>query len=114
MGDTFSNAASIYFDYNFPVVTNTATTAIQLLGTPDLDFSEHFTLYPNPATSTLNIKTKDATSISSAGIYDMAGRLLMTVTDVTRGIDLSNLASGNYLVKVLTPKGNAVAKFVKA
>ncbi len=24
LGDTFSNSANIYFDYNFPIVTNTA------------------------------------------------------------------------------------------
>src|SRR5690606_35290187 len=29
VGDAFSNTASIYFDYNFPIVTNTATTTIQ-------------------------------------------------------------------------------------
>ncbi|RTY86449.1 hypothetical protein EKL32_27650, partial [Flavobacterium sp. GSN2] len=28
LGNTFSNTASIYFDYNFPIVTNTATTTI--------------------------------------------------------------------------------------
>jgi hypothetical protein len=56
VGDSFSNTASIYFDYNFPIVTNTATTSVlQSLGTPDFEFDSYFKIYPNPVKNSLNI-----------------------------------------------------------
>ncbi|SHJ15331.1 DUF7619 domain-containing protein [Flavobacterium terrae] len=64
-GDTFSNSASIYFDYNFPIVTNTATTTIQALSRQDFEFSTYFKVYPNPVSTTLNIDAKDTIQISS-------------------------------------------------
>ena len=33
-----SNTANIYFDYNFPIVTNTYTTTIQALGNQDFEW----------------------------------------------------------------------------
>ena len=52
-GNTFSNTASIYFDYNFPIITNTATTTIQTLANEDFDFASYFTIYPNPVKDVL-------------------------------------------------------------
>jgi P2-related tail formation protein len=55
VGNTFSNTANIYFDYNFPIITNTATTTIAALNNPSFEFATYFSLYPNPATSELII-----------------------------------------------------------
>jgi hypothetical protein len=79
VGNTFSNTASIYFDYNFPIITNTATTTIQLLGTRDFEFTEYFTLYPNPAKNVLNIQAKGEATISSLEIYNVLGQLVLAV-----------------------------------
>lgn len=54
-------------------------------------------VYPNPVTDYLNIKTNSP--FEQALVYDMAGRLIIQSTDDQ--IDLSNLLSGNYLVKVV-------------
>jgi Leucine-rich repeat (LRR) protein len=115
VGDTFSNTANIYFDYNFPIVTNTATTAIQLLGTPDFEFSKYFILYPNPVKNTLNIQAKTEIEIKSAQIYNMLGQLVQAVTNMenTSSIDVSQLKAGNYFIKVNSGNGNAVSKFIK-
>jgi hypothetical protein len=115
LGDTFSNTANIYFDYNFPIVTNTATTAIQLLGTPDFEFSKYFTLYPNPAKNMLNIEAKNAVQLKSAQIYNMLGQLVLAVTNLENAssIDVADLAAGNYFIKIHSDKGTSVAKFVK-
>jgi len=112
VGDTFSNSASIYFDYNFPVVTNTATTTIQLLGTPDFDFSDHFTVYPNPVKNVLNIFAKDGMEIKSSSVYNISGQLLMSFTG-NGALEVSSLQPGNYFLKVYTDSGAAVSKFVK-
>ncbi|MBA2746455.1 MAG: T9SS type A sorting domain-containing protein, partial [Flavisolibacter sp.] len=112
VGDTFSNSASIYFDYNFPIVTNTATTTIQQLGTNDFEFSDHFTLYPNPAQNVLHIKSTQNT-IESVGIYNPLGQMILISTGSSEDIDISNLVSGTYFIRIHSAYGISTAKFIK-
>jgi len=58
VGDSFQNSAKIYFDYNFPIQTNTALTNIQALKNQDFEFNNDFSLAPNPAKNELKIGTK--------------------------------------------------------
>ncbi|UOX33308.1 T9SS type A sorting domain-containing protein [Flavobacterium sediminilitoris] len=113
VGDTFSNDANIYFDYNFPVTTNTYTTAIQALSVQDFDFGSKFTLYPNPVQDVLNFNSKENIAIQSVEIYNMLGQVVLTVPNATKSVDVSNLTKGNYFVKVNTEKGNSNTKFIK-
>lgn len=113
LGDTFTNNANIYFDYNFPITTNTYTTTIAALSTQDFDFGTYFTLYPNPAKDVLNIQAKEGLAVNSIEIYNQLGQIVMAVTNAVNTIDVANLASGTYFVKVNTEKGSANAKFVK-
>lgn len=113
LGDTFTNNANIYFDYNFPITTNTYTTTVAALSTQDFDFGTYFTLYPNPAKNVLNIQSKQGLEVNSIEIYNQLGQVVMAVTNSVNAIDVSNLASGTYFVKVNTEKGSANAKFVK-
>ncbi len=114
VGNTFSNTASIYFDYNAPIVTNTATTTIQtILDTDDFEFNTHFTLYPNPANDILNIKSKDNTTIHSLSVYNTLGQLVLTVTNPQQEIDVSSLRAGNYLLRTNAEVGVSTSRFVK-
>jgi hypothetical protein len=113
VGDTFSNNANIYFDYNFPIVTNTATTAIQLLRNPDFAFSDYFTLHPNPVKNMLNIQAKDTIEMQSISIYNLLGQLVRVTTGNVDSIDVSDLKTGNYLIKVYSDKGLSTSKFIK-
>ncbi len=114
-GNTFSNSASIYFDYNFPIVTNTATTTVQTLGTQDFDFSNYFKVYPNPVSTNLNIETKKTIEISSISIYNTVGQLVLVVPNAqeTKILDVSSLSSGNYFIKINSDKGSSNTKFIK-
>ena len=113
IGDTFNNTASIYFDYNFPIITNTETTTIAALAVSDLEFSSYFTLHPNPTNDLLNIQFKNNIQISSISIYNTLGQLILAVPNATEKIDVSNLSSGNYFLKINSDKGTTNAKFVK-
>jgi Leucine-rich repeat (LRR) protein len=113
LGDTFTNNANIYFDYNFPITTNTYTTTVAALSTQDFDFGTYFTLYPNPTKDVLNIQVKQDVAINSVEIYNQLGQIVMATTNAINSVDVSNLASGTYFVKVNTEKGSANAKFVK-
>ena len=113
VGDTFSNNASIYFDYNFPIITNTYTTTIAALSTTDFDFGTHFTLYPNPVKEILNFQSKDNTTINSIEIYNALGQIVLAVPNTISTVDISSLQSGNYFVKVNTDLGVSNTKFIK-
>ena len=113
LGDTFTNNANIYFDYNFPITTNTYTTTVAALSTQDFDFGTYFTLYPNPTKDVLNIQTKQDVAINSIEIYNRLGQVVMATTNAINSVDVASLASGTYFVKVNTEKGSANVKFVK-
>ncbi len=113
VGDSFSNTANIYFDYNAPIVTNTATTTIQSLGNVDFDFNTVFTLAPVPAKSSLTLTAKQKTTISSISIYNTLGQLVQVGTNPKETIDVSDLKTGSYFIKILSDKGTATGKFIK-
>ena len=116
VGDTFSNTANIYFDYNFPVITNDAITAIQKpLGIDDFEFSNLFNVFPNPVKDALTIVSKDNLEVTDFNIYNMLGQQVMAVSNVkpNQSLDVSRLRTGTYIIKATTAKGTATIKFVK-
>lgn len=115
VGDSFENTANIFFDYNFPVETNTAKTTYKTLGTQDFEFSNYFTLYPNPAKSILNISLKETIEIQSINIYNTLGQLVLFVPNAEKvsKIDVSNLTTGNYFIKINSDKGTSNTRFIK-
>ncbi len=115
VGDSFENEANIYFDYNFPILTNKATSTFKTLGTQDFEFSNYFSVYPNPAKETLNITSKNSIELKSIAIYDVLGQLVIAVPNAENvsKVDVSNLRTGNYILKVKTDNGTSSAKFIK-
>ena len=115
VGNTFTNDASIYFDYNFPVVTKLASSTFKTLGTPDFEFSNYFNLYPNPAQSVLNISSKEGIEMKSISIYNTLGQLFLVIPNAEKvsKIDVSSLTTGNYFIKINSDKGSSNAQFIK-
>lgn len=114
-GDTFSNSAAIYFDYNSAIDTNTATTTIQTLAVQDFAFGLYFTVYPNPANNQLNIDKKENIEISSLSIFNTLGQLIITIPNAqkTSAVDVSGLKSGNYFLRINSDRGISNTKFIK-
>ncbi|MDR6763543.1 uncharacterized protein YjbI with pentapeptide repeats [Flavobacterium sp. 2755] len=115
VGDSFTNEANIYFDYNFPILTNKATSTFKTLGTQDFEFSDYFNIYPNPVKDVLNIFVNNTIELKTINIYDILGQLIITVPNAekTSNIDVSRLQAGNYILQVKTNKGNSSSKFIK-
>jgi hypothetical protein len=112
VGNTFSNSANIYFDYNFPIVTNNYTTTVQnTLGLQENEFINDIAAYPNPVKDFLNFKTEH--SISKVEVYDITGRILSSNSVSENKIDLSELKTGNYILKLFTDKGIKNTKIMK-
>ena len=115
VGNTFSNSAGIYFDYNFPIITNTATTAVTALANRDFAFSEYLRLYPNPAKSMLHYEARNSISVSSASIYNILGQLVIAIPNSgnSAAIDISGLQTGTYFLRIISDKGSTNTKFIK-
>ncbi|WP_162126296.1 T9SS type A sorting domain-containing protein [Flavobacterium phycosphaerae] len=112
-GDAVMNTASIYFDYNFPIVTNTATTTFQVLGVPEQSLAAGVTLSPNPATHSVLVSSKQL--LRSLQLFDVNGRQLLT--QLSNGLQdtlaLSGYANGIYFLKVTTANGVMTEKIIK-
>ncbi|MDQ0780522.1 T9SS type A sorting domain-containing protein [Chryseobacterium sp. W4I1] len=113
IGDVFSNTANIYFDYNAPIITNTYTTTVRgVLATAEIKTGkENVSIYPNPVQDVLYIKSND--EIVKAEVYDAAGRILITTSVKGNTINVSELAKGNYIIKLFTKDKTMVQKFIK-
>ncbi|MFP7657195.1 DUF7619 domain-containing protein [Chryseobacterium proteolyticum] len=113
IGDSFSNTAKIYFDYNAPIITNTATTSVQnTLGTSEItNDKDQFSIYPNPVKDVLFIKSKE--KVVKAEIYDTAGRILNSISVSNNSVNISELAKGSYMIRLFTKDQVMVQKFIK-
>jgi hypothetical protein len=113
LGDSFSNTAKIYFDYNAPIITNTYTTAVQqlLAVNETADSKENINIYPNPVKDVLFIKSKN--EIIKAEIYDTAGRVLIKTAVNNSSVNVSELSRGNYIIKCFTKDNMVTQKFIK-
>ncbi len=61
-GDIVESFANIYFDYNLPIITNTATTQINSsLGTEE-NVKIYFNVFPNPVKKTLFVKSNQSSN----------------------------------------------------
>ena len=73
VGDIIPNTASIYFDYNPAIVTNTFNTEFfTSLNSPSFSNNE-FQLYPNPAKGIVLITLNNNQFIDKVIFYDLAG-----------------------------------------
>ncbi|WP_415711135.1 T9SS type A sorting domain-containing protein, partial [Flavobacterium branchiophilum] len=110
-GHVTSNA-NIFFDYNFPIETNDATTVFETLRTNDND-AITVQIYPNPTKDQLHIQSQEA--IKKLDWYDIGGRILESISVDAKEVhqDLSQRASGIYFVKLKTEKGSKTLKIIK-
>lgn len=111
--DTVLQRAGIYFDYNFPVITNDAETTFAALNNPNFELDNSVKVYPNPSKGNVNINCNF--NIKSIELYDVQGRILETnlVNDVSKTIDISTKQNGIYFIKITTDKGIKVEKLIK-
>ena len=80
----------------------------QTLGVPDIKKTQ-VKIYPNPAKNFINISTEKP--IQSIEIYDVLGRLIKTETK--NNFNVSQLAKGNYFLKIKTSDQELIEKFIK-
>ena len=69
-------------------------------------------LYPNPVSDQLYISSEDQ-KVENVTIYNLSGNVVRNISDKVESVDVSNLATGNYLVKITTDQGSVSKKIIK-
>ena len=118
VGDSIQNFAAIYFDFNSPVITNTAVTHI-ILPTgidPSTANGQRPTIFPNPTNNKITIRlTETAQKINIVTIYNLYGQQVKNL-EITPAysteVDISSLAQGVYFVKI-NNENSFISKIVK-
>jgi|GEM_PF-5034542 len=95
-GEEINNSASIYFDFNPPILTNT-TRSILTMPLNTSGVVDNVNIYPNPTTQTLYF---DEVIDGSYEIIDIQGRVLDSNLIEGSQIDISRLLPSIYFVKI--------------
>ncbi len=84
-------------------------TKLRIAGT-SIEENKEISVYPNPATSTLNIEApgNDVT----VEIYNILSQKVLSSKN-TKSIDINALESGNYMIKIISQGEITMKKFVK-
>lgn len=71
-------------------------------------------LYPNPTNNSITLELNDF-SFTKVSLFNLQGSIIQNVTmnSNTTTLDVSNLTTGIYLVKIETEEGTAVQKIIK-
>jgi len=115
-GNTFSNSASIYFDYNSAVTTNISTTTVaSVLQNDEFSFDNYFVIYPNPVDDNLKIHKNNTIEVKSVSVFNVLGQVVMVIPNAINieNIDVSSLKTGTYFIKINSDRGTSNTKFVK-
>jgi len=117
LGSLINSRAFIYFDYNAPVATNTATTEVvlptALASAPDI---KNISVYPNPSRDIIYIQSGTINESSAIRIFDARGRALTGLNpDCSSStgrcsVSVATLPAGLYLVTV---DGVSAGKFIR-
>lgn len=99
VGTIIPNTASIYFDYNAPIVTNTATTTYSALSVNQVEANGPI-IYPNPSSGLYHVKFNG--SIEEINVFNLSGEHILQQQNLQNSavIDLGNQPAGVYLLKM--------------
>jgi hypothetical protein len=116
-GTQIKNTAYIYFDFNEPVITNTAINTIETLtGIKSQNAGENgWNIYPNPSSGLLHLVNSEAVGTSSQlVVLNSIGQNVMEeiISNNYKTIDLSKLTTGVYFVKITSDKNTSVKRIV--
>jgi len=115
----FAGQATVHFAFRHHNSTDFFALAIDDIEVLALDpassekfFVENFNLYPNPTSDILNIESKNGLEMINVQITDLTGRIVRSITNSST-INVSDLATGTYLIDISTTEGKASSKFIK-
>ncbi|MDI1316419.1 T9SS type A sorting domain-containing protein [Flavobacterium sp.] len=85
------------------------------LAAPDFAANILILVYPNPTKNLLHLQSNEVVTLKSIYLYNLLGQTVLTISNAKNlsTIDVSNLKTGSYFIKMVTEKGTTTEKFVK-
>lgn len=82
------------------------------VGVVDYALGQALSVYPSPATSNVNIQVDGNFGVLFAEVYNNIGERVINTTSFNGNVsfDVTNLAAGNYIVRVATENGNYTSR----
>ena len=100
----------ISFNSNGKVVDKSLTVMSSTLAVSAEVKKINLSIYPNPTTDVLNIKSQD--KVLEASIFDVSGRRINAKLENGQ-INVNSLLKGNYILRIVTDKAIYQEKFIK-
>lgn len=104
------NQALLNENYDTTVNSDCSTTGILGINTLS-NADDTISVFPNPTQDYLSFSNKEI--LDNVTVYDMNGRSIKTYQKIAKGIDVSFLENGIYLIKINTSKQTQTLKFIK-
>lgn len=111
---SYSNGVGIQYSYD-TLGNRTQETKTSSLSVVDVENVKNMSLYPNPFVEELNISSKDQ-NILQVQLFDLSGKLIQNEKVKSKNsyiLKTKNLASGVYLITIITDKGKETYKVIK-
>ncbi len=120
LGDTIQSFASIFFDSNAPVLTNTAMTRVVSPSGLINQLQLITNLFPNPSKNEITLAINGLNNrVATIEISNMYGQNVMHIhtgkideSHWSRTIDISDLKNGMYFIKISGAESKAI-RFIK-
>ena len=106
LGTVIENDAAIYFDFNEPIITNTAMVTLDEESSVDEMSILELSIYPNPSNGLLNISS--SVDVDNIQLLDVAGRVVFqtTINSKQAQVDIpSSVENGVYFLKLSGKNG---------
>ncbi len=113
VGDIMSGDASIFFDFNEPIITNIVSTmVVENLGVDEYE-KDIISIYPNPFNDVIYLNSKNGVEITAIEIIDLQGKVLIKSYNGSDKIKTDHLSSGIYLLSIKTNSVIFNSKIIK-
>ena len=110
-----NNNASIFFDYNSPVITNTATTRVQITTGIADNKKLAFKLFPNPSSEKITVELPYAGN-GKWLLIDITGKIIkqsnIENNTISFDINVNDIESGTYLLSIESNDNLSSSKIV--
>lgn len=97
-------------------LTVKASATDSLLGVDEVVSTIDFSVYPNPATNLVTVSSSSNFSINAIDMFDVNGRMIksMTTDNLTNvDVNISDLSTGVYMMKISSEQGTSIKKIIK-
>ncbi len=117
-GDFTGNVMIINNSTDSPFIINLSGTGALATGTVGILASDAISIRPNPAKEDMSVQLNGAFNNVSVNVYNALGEQIVStvlgdISNASFPVSLTNMASGMYIVEVITDQGNSMKRVIK-